>query len=132
MSKNVKESKQVRSRFMKENVMLLQEINNLKTAKHDKECELRIVAEANGQVGELTEDEQRVKELEMSSYIIEDLKNKILEAQSVNNQMRQRRPTQHRPLPIENSHQKPQAAEGDPNGGQNDDAAAQDVPPVQV
>jgi len=36
-------------------------------------------------VGELTEDEQRVKELEMSSYIIEDLKNKILEAQAVNN-----------------------------------------------
>jgi len=33
---------------MKENVMLLQEINNLKIAKHDKECELRIVAEANG------------------------------------------------------------------------------------
>lgn len=48
MSKNVSESKHVRSRFMKENVMLLQEINVLKKAKHDKECELRIVAEAQG------------------------------------------------------------------------------------
>lgn len=104
--------------------MLLQEINVLKKAKHDKECELRIVAEAKGQQGELTEDEQRVKELEMSSYIIEDLKQKILELQSTNNQMRQRRPTQHRPLPIENQ---PKAAAIE--GGAGDAAAIQDVPP---
>ena len=44
MAKTSTEAKNVKSRFMKENVMLLQEINELKKQKQSKLRELRLVA----------------------------------------------------------------------------------------
>lgn len=93
MAKTSSEAKNVRGRFMKENVMLLQEINVLKKQRHDKLVELRLVAHANGQTGEPTEQEQRLQELKMQDYMIEDLKHQILQAQAANSQFKQRRAT---------------------------------------
>ena len=101
MAKTSTEAKNVKGRFMKENVMLLQEINELKKQRQFKLGELRHVALQKGNAGEPDRQEQRMQEYNMQHFIIEELKQQILELQSQNNQLKQRRPTNQRPLPLD-------------------------------
>jgi hypothetical protein len=79
MAKTSTEAKNVKGRFMKENVMLLQEINELKKQRQLKLKELRLVGVQKGTHGEPDLEEARMQEYNMQQFLIEELKQQIIE-----------------------------------------------------
>lgn len=80
--------------------MLIEEINSLVQQKHQKQRDISILDQERNAHGNVEED-RRVQEYKMQQMMIEEIKEQILQFEAQNDQLRGRRATNARPLPLE-------------------------------
>lgn len=121
LQKDQEVHKQENSRIMKENVTLLQEINDLRKEAHTLKQKLRVVANNSGEgmtgrsgkmdmsLRSMGDKQEMQKELRMQDMQIEELQKQIEEVEQMNEMLKNSRPRVGKLPPLEAQHQRQEA-----------------------